>query len=111
MKYTIVPIDTFTKDQKVVELCKMLGRGEVPQNAAQATAWHLTDNLSWEKLASMNRVELRTVGYAERFFTPAELELAFRIAAEATNRAKDSGSTTTSPGEATYVTGQGRTGG
>ncbi|MEX0818715.1 MAG: hypothetical protein WD070_03950, partial [Pirellulaceae bacterium] len=99
MKYKIVPIETLTKDQNVIEVCKMLGYGEVPQDAAQAAAWNLVHGMSWQELAAKNRVELRTIGYAERFFAPQELVLAVRIAGEATHRAKDAKPIATSPGE------------
>jgi citrate synthase len=105
MKYTIVPIETLTKDPNVIEVCKMLGYGEIPQNAAQAAAWNLANGMSWQELAVKNRVELKTIGYAERFFAPQELFLASRIVGEATQRAKDAKPTATSPGEQPYTTG------
>lgn len=105
MKYMIVPIETLTKDPNVIEVCKMLGNGEIPQNAAQAAAWNLANGMSWQELAAKNRVELRTIGYAERFFAPQELFLASRIVSEATQRAKDAKPTVTSPGEQPYTTG------
>lgn len=105
MKYKIVPIETLTKDQNVIEVCKMLGYGEIPQNAAQAAAWNLANGMSWQELAVKNRVELRTVGYAERFFSLQELALANRIASEATQRAKEAKPAATSPGEQPSTTG------
>ena len=100
MKYEIRPIDTFTKDVRVIELCKMLGYGEVPQNAAQAAAWHLTDNLSWRELAHKDRVRSQFTGYVEKFFTPGEIELAVRIATTASSRADEiKKQTGRSPGE------------
>ena len=36
VKYEIRPIESFTKSPGVIEICKMVGRGEVPQNTAQA---------------------------------------------------------------------------
>jgi hypothetical protein len=96
MKYEIKPIGSFTQDERVIEVCKMLGRGEIPQNAAQAATWHLTDGLTWEALASKNRVELRTVNYFERFFNPRELALAAQIVREASRRTEGSGEQRTS---------------
>jgi hypothetical protein len=110
MKYDIVPLESFTKDPKVAEICKMLGYREVPQNAAQAAAWHLTDGMSWQQLARKNRVESKYTGNI-RFFNYNELHLAVRIAGEATRRAKDIKPTIKSPGEQTYQTGQSQTGG
>ncbi len=86
--YEIRPIESFTKDQRVAEVCRMLGRNEVTQNAAQAAAWHLTDGLSWEQLAAKDRVRLSN-GYTEKYFSPQELAVAMRVAQEATKRAED----------------------
>ena len=88
MKYEIRPIETLTKNEKVIELCKMLGQGEIPQNAAQAAAWHLANGLSWEQLAAKNRVESRLLNYTERYFSYRELGFATRIVGEATRRSK-----------------------
>ena len=57
----------------------------VPQNAAQAAAWHLTDKLSWQKLASKDRIRLSN-GFRKKYFTPREMALAIRIAREANRR-------------------------
>ena len=89
MSYRIIPLEKFNANPQVAEICRMLGRGEVPQNAAQAATWRLTDGLSWQELANKNRVELRSVGYAERFFRPQELMLAVRIQEEAARRARE----------------------
>ena len=89
MKYEIRPLESFTQNPKVHELCRMLGNGEVPQNAAQATAWHLMDGLSWAELAQKDRVRLRN-GYSEKYFSPQEMHLAVRIANEVEQRAKRS---------------------
>jgi len=88
MKYEIRPIETLTRDERVIELCLMLGRREIPQSAAQAAAWHLANSLSWQQLAAKNRVESRLRNYADRYFSPRELDLAMRIASEATRRSK-----------------------
>jgi hypothetical protein len=84
--YKLVPIEEFTQDQKVIELCKMLGHGQVPRNIAQAAAWHLTDGLSWAELAHKDRVKLMN-GYTEKYFSPQEIAIAMRVVAEATRRA------------------------
>ena len=94
--YEIRPIESFTDNRQVAEICAMLGRGEIPRNVAQAAAWHLTDEMSWDELASKNRVQLSN-GYTERYFAPQELALAMRVVGEAARRAQES--SPTSPGE------------
>ena len=52
-KYQVQPIGSVTDKPEVIELCAMLGRGEIGQRAAQLAAWYLNNGLSWEKLAGM----------------------------------------------------------
>jgi len=87
--YEIRPIEAFTDDKQVAEVCKMLGRREVSQNIAQAAAWHLTDGLSWQELASKDRVKLSN-GYTEKYFAPQEIAMAMRVVSEAERRAEKS---------------------
>ena len=89
MKYEIRPIESFTKDQNVVELCKMLGRGEVPQNAAQAAVWHVANGLTWQELAIKDRYRSQFTGQSQKFFSPLEIDLAMRIASTAVQRAEE----------------------
>jgi hypothetical protein len=85
--YELRPIESFTQNPQVIELCKMLGRGEVPQNVAQAATWHLTDGLTWEQLANKDKVRLSN-GYTEKYFSPEEVVLAMRVVQEASRRAE-----------------------
>jgi hypothetical protein len=73
--YRMIPIEAFTKDAGVVQLCRQLGRGSVDQPTAQAVAWHLTSDLPWEKLAGINRMESRYFGNI-KLFKRSELERA-----------------------------------
>jgi hypothetical protein len=98
MKYVIAPISQLTKDPRVIEVCKMVGRGEIPQNTAQAAAWHLTDDLTWQELANKNRVQTRF--QTVKYFTGRELQLALQVVGVATQRAeKYKPEQLTSPGE------------
>lgn len=98
MAYTIRPISVLTNDPAVIEVCKMVGRREVPQNSAQAAAWHLTDRLSFQDLANKDRVRLMN-GYSEKFFNPVELNFATRILGVAVQRAAQAEQVQESPGE------------
>ncbi|TVS10008.1 MAG: hypothetical protein EA424_26005, partial [Planctomycetaceae bacterium] len=91
--YEIRPIESFTDNRQVAEVCAMLGRGEVPRNVAQAAAWHLTDNMSWEELAQKNRVQLSN-GYTERYFAPQELAGAMQVVVQAGIRAEQNAPST-----------------
>ena len=93
MKYEIRPVESLTKDPRVIELCKMLGRGEVPQNSAQAAAWHLANGLSWQELAAKDRYHSQFTGTSQKFFSQLEIDLAMRIAGAAVERAEEAKST------------------
>jgi hypothetical protein len=89
-KYEIKPMSVLSTDPKVHELCRMLANNEVSQQVAQASAWHIANGLTWETLLHKNRVELST-GYFERYFTPAELDVAFRAVEEVGRRVESKG--------------------
>ncbi len=81
MAYKMIPADKFIKDERVMNLCKMLGNGLTTQNTAQAAAWHLTDGMSWDQLAAKNRVESKYTGNIA-FFNPFELRQASLLVSE-----------------------------
>lgn len=65
--YQLIPIEQFTDNPEVAAVCRDLGTGSIDQLTAQAIAWHLSSELSWDKLASLNRVESRYLGNIRRF--------------------------------------------
>ena len=82
MAYKIVPLDQFTQDPHVHVVCEAVGRGLVTQNSAQAAAWHFTDKMSWQELATKNRSESKYTGNV-RFFSPIEMRTAAGLVTEA----------------------------
>lgn len=85
--YEIRPIETFTSNAAVHELLALLGTGKVNQRAAQAAAWHLNNDLSWEELAAK---EIKHIGRpGEPYFTAAELQAAMALSQEAERRATE----------------------
>ena len=88
LKYQIIPIEQFTKDKRVAELCEQLGRGEIEQNTAQAIAWHLANKKTWVQLAKINRLQSRYLGNIP-FFTSTEIQNAQSIVAKLGNRANE----------------------
>ena len=84
-KYQIEPIQSATDKPEVAELCAMLGRGEIGQRAAQLAAWHLNNEVSWQKLES-RRTKL-AVG-TRPTYTRRELEAGKQAAQRATKLAK-----------------------
>jgi len=72
MSYTIRPIQRATEKPEVEALCRMLGRGQVRQRAAQAAAWHLANEMSWEQLARLRRKSVVAL-LSRPIFTAADL--------------------------------------
>lgn len=87
IKYEIVRVESVTKKSDVIEVCKMLGRGEVDQASAQAAVWHLASDLSWNELA--NKVGVKHLnGVTEPFFSTQQIERGVRIALAAAERSE-----------------------
>ena len=86
--YVIQPLEKLNSDPKVRQMIRMLSEDEITQNAAQAAAWHVTDELSWQDLAVKNRFESQMGGYSERYFNQNELLVAQQAVAVATERVK-----------------------
>jgi hypothetical protein len=85
--YKIVPIDQFTEKKEVHELCKMLGYGKMPQRVAQAAAWALNNNMSWQELAAK---QLHYAGGIRKpYFHPLEIRAAMQAAEAAVKTVKE----------------------
>ena len=80
MTYKVVPLEVVNADPQVGELCKLLGKGKVSQNAAQAAAWHIANGLSWQELLNKPRVISKYTGI-EKFFSEFEVQRAMRVVA------------------------------
>ena len=87
--YQIKALSELTDKAEVHELCRMLGRGEISQPAAQAAAWHLENGLSWLALANMQH---RPVLMNRRpYFSQAALAVGKQAAEVAAKRADKKG--------------------
>lgn len=53
MTYQVVRTEQFSSDPVLHELLKLVSRKQVPSRIAQAAAWHLADDISWQQLAQM----------------------------------------------------------
>ena len=72
IKYQIKPIDEVTEKPEVVEVCAMLGRGEIPQRIAQLAAWHLNNDVSWQQLAQIRPVFVKKPTYSQKELAAAK---------------------------------------
>jgi hypothetical protein len=80
MPYKLGRVDGFSSDPKLAVVLESLGRGELPQKVAQAAAWHISNGLSWEKLAA-EKIDHAGGNPDEPYFSPAELMAAHRLVA------------------------------
>ena len=111
--YEIHPLEKLQSSPGVLEVCSMLGNGVIDQRAAQAAAWHLANQMSWQQLAA--KYVKRASGRREPYFNRLELIRGVQIVQEAkrrtelrknyesTGKSSDSDSgrsqTTTTPGQ------------
>ena len=105
--YEVRPIETFTSDANVQELCKMVGAGNIDQRAAQAAAWHLANHMTWEQLIGKKIHHL--LGGDEAYFTEAEIRTAMQLtdrAMKAAEARQSEGSTTSALDTAKVSSGQ-----
>jgi hypothetical protein len=83
--YEIRPIESFTQNSSVQQLCAMLGEGKLDQRVAQVAAWNLANGLSFEELAAKR---LEVLGSPPQpYFSPDEVRAALSVVGEAQSRA------------------------
>jgi hypothetical protein len=104
--YEIRPIESFTSDPNVQELCKMLGAGQIDQRAAQAAAWHLANHMTWEQLLDKKIHHL--IGGDEVYFSQSEILEAMRITDRAMKLAESHATSSSSPATAPASTSPGQ---
>ncbi len=85
--YEIKPIESVTTKPGVRELCQMLSTGQIDQRAAQAAAWHLNNDMSWQELAAKRMKHAN--GTSEPYFSPIEIQAGMQVAATAVKAAED----------------------
>lgn len=80
--YKIVPASEHLDRPAVIELLKAFGRGELQHDAAQAAAWHLNNDLSFDELAAKRTGTRRSLSRAP-YFSADEIHAAMTYAGEA----------------------------
>jgi hypothetical protein len=86
VNYEIRPLESFTDKPGVLELCTMLGSGQIDQRAAQAAAWNLNNDMSWDALAA-KRVK-HVNGTSEPYFSRQAIQFGMQLAARAVQTAE-----------------------
>jgi len=77
MKYSLVPAEKVIKNDTLYELLSIVGSGRLPERAAQAATWYLTDGLSFQQMAAKR--EAHFGGRTTPYFTPNDLILAQKL--------------------------------
>lgn len=80
--YRLVRVESYTSDAALQELIRMVGTGRIDKTSAQAAAWHLTDKMSWQQLASKEVEQLGGQGNLP-YFTRGQLQQAQTLVAQA----------------------------
>lgn len=71
MKYELKQLADVCDKPQLVAVLTSLGKDEINQRAAQAAAWHITNDLSWDELSKL--VQRKVGSTVEMQFKPAEL--------------------------------------
>jgi hypothetical protein len=85
--YKMVPAESVVDRPAVVELLKAFGSGQLKHGAAQAAAWHLNNDLSWNELAAKLQGTKRNLRRAP-YFTADEIRAGMSYANQATQLAE-----------------------
>lgn len=80
MPYQFGRTEAFSSDPRLAIVLESLGRGELSQKVAQAATWHISNGLSWEKLAA-EKIDHAGGIPDEPYFSQAELVAAHRVVA------------------------------
>ena len=83
-----MPADEHITKPAVIELLKAFGRGELNHGAAQAAAWNLNSNMSWDALAAKQTGTVRNINRSP-YFSTDQIRAGIRYAEEATRRAEE----------------------
>lgn len=86
LKYTIVPIDSYTENKTTQVLCEMLGDEELDQNALQAAVWSAENGLTFDELAAKEKQVSRN-NPVESYFSADELQTGLALLEQANGRA------------------------
>lgn len=96
-EYELIELSKYSTDPALALVLRQLGSGEISQSVAQAAAWHLASDRSWEQLAAEPGAMISASTHEPRF-TKRELkqaeELVRNVRSQATDK-RPSGTTST----------------
>ncbi|MFV0442234.1 MAG: hypothetical protein ACK5Q5_01540 [Planctomycetaceae bacterium] len=82
--YQLVRWEEYSDDQRLQSILKQVGRSEVSRRVLQAAAWHLANDLDWDKLAAQKQHHINAPD--EPYFQAHELKQARQLVEQATAR-------------------------
>lgn len=82
MTYKLIPVSQHSSDPNLNAMLEQFVAGNVDQKSAQAAAWHIANNMSWEQLANKKIKHLGGVP-AEPYFQSSQLMQAQNLVANA----------------------------
>lgn len=87
MNYTLIPVSQFSDNQDLSALLSMIGKSTIDTQVAQAAAWNLASNMSWQDLANKHSPE---AGFTDQlFFSQQALFQAQQLVVEARGLARE----------------------
>jgi hypothetical protein len=88
MRYRPVPVGEYTDNPVLAQLIRRIGTQQVDLGAAQAAAWNLNSNMSWDELAAKRYT---TVGgpAARSYFSQTQLYGAQQMVTQAASAARE----------------------
>jgi hypothetical protein len=87
MHYKIVPVEEYSKDERLPALLSLIASKNVDPQVAQAAAWNLMSNLSWDELAAKRSNEPGETDYP--YFAPQALGMAQMLVSDAKGLARE----------------------
>jgi len=87
MNYKLIPVSQYSDNQQLDALLSLIGKNAIDPQVAQAAAWNLASNMSWQELAAKQSTE---IGFTDSaYFTPQALQQAQQLVVEARGLANE----------------------
>jgi hypothetical protein len=87
MNYRIVPVESYTTEPVLQELITLVGTRQLSPSAAQAAAWHVANQISWQQLSSLKYDRVAAADVPQ--FSRQDLLRAQNLVATAQGRVKE----------------------
>lgn len=77
VNYKLIPVSQYTDNEQLAALLTLVSRNTIDPQVAQAAAWHLSSNMSWQELASKQSTEIGSTDLP--YFTQQALQQAQQL--------------------------------